>query len=175
MQQVCKILWLLLFLLVIREEGAQPALFPISFCVVPCIFWCKCVLNYCHRVSTQLQLTNISYRSWCEDKVTLHFLRDLLTSGLCISEYRVSHSLSLHASSTSVFFANFKFSRLDAIQNHVWYPFGQIIKKMCSHIGLDQEYKRLSGQTKGLLNYCCLYLELLKFLLCKNITTWAAK
>ena len=24
-------------------------------------FLCKCVLYYCHRVATQLQLTNISY------------------------------------------------------------------------------------------------------------------
>jgi len=39
-------------------------------CVVLCIvlfllfyvfFVCKCVLYYCHRVLTQLQLTNISY------------------------------------------------------------------------------------------------------------------
>jgi hypothetical protein len=30
-------------------------------CVVLCIFLCKCVLYYCHQVSTQLQLTNISY------------------------------------------------------------------------------------------------------------------
>jgi hypothetical protein len=35
------------------------------FCVVLCIFFvlflCKCVLYYCHWVSTKLQLTNISY------------------------------------------------------------------------------------------------------------------
>ena len=32
--------------------------FIVLFCV---LFVCKCVLLYCHRVSTQLQLTNISY------------------------------------------------------------------------------------------------------------------
>ena len=30
------------------------------------MFVCKCVLYYCHRVATQLQLTNISY---CLDKM----------------------------------------------------------------------------------------------------------
>ena len=30
-------------------------------CVVLCIVCCKCILYYCHSVSTQLQLTNISY------------------------------------------------------------------------------------------------------------------
>jgi hypothetical protein len=50
-------------------DGARPTLFQ-NFCVVLCIvcfvsfcalFVCKCVLYYCHRVATQLQLTNISY------------------------------------------------------------------------------------------------------------------
>jgi len=45
----------------------------INFCVVLCIVCfvsfcvlsvCECVLYYCHRVATQLQLTNISYHSW---------------------------------------------------------------------------------------------------------------
>jgi hypothetical protein len=38
----------------------------VSFCV---LFVCKCVLNYCHRVATQLQLTNISYH------IILHYIR----------------------------------------------------------------------------------------------------
>jgi hypothetical protein len=33
--------------------------FIVSFCV---LFVCKCVLYYCHRVSTKLQLRNISYQ-----------------------------------------------------------------------------------------------------------------
>jgi hypothetical protein len=32
--------------------------FIVLFCE---LFMCKCVLYYCHRVSTQLHLTNISY------------------------------------------------------------------------------------------------------------------
>ena len=35
-----------------------PFCFIVLFCV---LFVCKCVLYYCHRVATQLQLTNISY------------------------------------------------------------------------------------------------------------------
>jgi len=51
-----------------RQDGARSALFQ-NFCVVLCIvsfvsfyvlFLCKCVLYCCHRVATQLLLTNIS-------------------------------------------------------------------------------------------------------------------
>jgi hypothetical protein len=40
--------------------------FIVSFCV---LFVCKCVLYYCHRVSTQLQLINVSYQDWMKQSV----------------------------------------------------------------------------------------------------------
>ena len=52
-----------------QQDGARPALFQ-NCCVVLCsvcfvsfyvLFLCKYLLYYCHRVTTQLQLTDISY------------------------------------------------------------------------------------------------------------------
>jgi len=39
------------------QKAFQPKLLIVLFCV---LFVCKCVLFYCQRVSTQLQLINIS-------------------------------------------------------------------------------------------------------------------
>jgi hypothetical protein len=49
----------------------------VSFCV---LFVCKCVLYYCHRVTTQLQLINISITikncKHCADTKTKHLTDD---------------------------------------------------------------------------------------------------
>ena len=47
-------------------------------CVVVCIV-CVCVLYYCHRMSTQLQLTNISYHK-------VMFLLRNVAENCCISD-----------------------------------------------------------------------------------------
>ena len=43
--------------------------FIVLFCV---LFVCKCVLYYCHQVSTKLQLTNISYHIICHIIISEH-------------------------------------------------------------------------------------------------------
>jgi hypothetical protein len=48
--------------------------FNVVFCV---LFVCNCVLYYCHRVSTKLQLTNISLQTPCQ-----HFVLQVKTAQL---------------------------------------------------------------------------------------------
>ena len=48
------------------------------YCLFCVVFVCKCVLYYCHRVATQMQLTNISQvinQFYSQKRNTLHLLR----------------------------------------------------------------------------------------------------
>ena len=45
----------------------------VSFCV---LFGCKCVLYYCHRVTTQFQLTNISYHIKIKIRTLLRYAKN---------------------------------------------------------------------------------------------------
>jgi len=64
--------------------------FIVSFCVLSV---CKCVLYYCHRLSTQLQLTeylNIyEYQYHCIDKVTKVYMLSVLVTRM---EFFFPHS-----------------------------------------------------------------------------------
>ena len=73
---VCFVLFYVLFV----SCCSMCCLFRVALCVVCFVlfyvlFVCKCVLYFCHRVTTQLQLTNISYhindRKWASWKSAL--------------------------------------------------------------------------------------------------------
>jgi hypothetical protein len=76
------------------QDGARPALFQ-NCCVVLCIvcfvsscvlFVCKCVLYCCHRATTQLQLTNISYRTNIYHIVSISAYKKQCKYGLMTTE-----------------------------------------------------------------------------------------
>jgi hypothetical protein len=68
----------------------------VSFCV---LFVCKCVLNYCHRVATQLQLTNIGcptrYRTRLADRCSVSQQLGALPTHTTDTFLFISHTMNL--------------------------------------------------------------------------------
>jgi hypothetical protein len=56
------------------------------FCVI-LRFVCQCVLYYCHRVATQLQLTNVSYRISCITYHMFNLLFVVIKYACCTQHY----------------------------------------------------------------------------------------
>jgi len=75
-------LLLCLCILIVMQVPFCVFCFTVLFCV---LFLCKCVLYYCHWVSTQLQLTNISY-------LQSHITPSLLGTNILLSTL-FSHTL----------------------------------------------------------------------------------
>ena len=91
------------------KTGARPSLFQIVvffyvlfvlccsvYCLCVCVCVCKCVLYCCHRLATQLQLTNI--KSWDTKRAVLTVGFSLLSSlptGKCW--YIISNSATINS------------------------------------------------------------------------------
>jgi hypothetical protein len=71
-----------------RSKLSHIVLFYVLFIVLlfHVLFLCECVLYYCHRLSTQLQLTNISY----------HIVSYHIISYHIISYHNISYHISYH-------------------------------------------------------------------------------
>ena len=82
---LCLILQIMYFFVMFMYSYCNVYVFLLLRILYFVLLVCKCVLYYCHRVSTQLQLTNISYKNyelWQSPKGEwLRRLRDAVESG----------------------------------------------------------------------------------------------
>ena len=60
------------------------------------LFVCKCVLYYCHRVATQLQLTNISHHIISYHTISCHVMSCHVTYHHIISYHIISYHIIYH-------------------------------------------------------------------------------
>jgi hypothetical protein len=82
----CVFLLLCLCILIVMYFPFQVLCFILLFCV---LFVCKCVPYYCHRVSTQLQVANISYH------ILSHIISYIMSCSI-ISYLIIYHIMSCH-------------------------------------------------------------------------------